>query len=68
MTSVLEILVAISLAAVLLIVSYGVWNMSRTGAEARTRSNKLMRLRVLVQFMAVVMIMLLFFLGGQKPW
>ncbi len=68
MTSILEIFVAIALAAVLLIVGYGVWNMSRTGAEARTRSNKLMRLRVLVQFMAVVMLMLLFFLGGEKPW
>lgn len=67
MTGFLEILVAIALAAVLLIVGYGVYNMSREGAQARTRSNKLMRLRVLVQFFAIIILMLLFYLGGSRP-
>ena len=42
----------------------GVINLVRTDSQARSRSNKLMRLRVLVQFIAIIILVLLGFVAG----
>lgn len=42
---------------VLIVLVAGIVNLMRTGDKARSRSNKLMRWRVAVQFVAVVLLM-----------
>jgi hypothetical protein len=48
-----------ALGAVFIVLTLGVLNLVRTDAQARSRSNKLMRLRVLVQFIAIIVLVLL---------
>jgi hypothetical protein len=48
-----------ALGAVFIVLTLGVVNLVRTDAQARSRSNKLMRLRVLVQFIAIIVLVLL---------
>ena len=58
-------LVIIAVAATLIVLIAGVVTMLRHGkADART-SNKLMRFRIVFQFAAIVLIGLLFLLGGR---
>lgn len=51
---------------VLVVLIAGVANMARTSGEARSRSNQLMRLRVVAQFVAVVLLMLGFWLKTRN--
>lgn len=51
--------VYIAIAAVFVVLAFGVVNLVRNDGQSRSRSNKLMRLRVLVQFIAIVLICLL---------
>ncbi len=51
--------VYLAIAAVFIVLAFGVVNLVRNDGQARSRSNKLMRLRVLVQFIAIVLICLL---------
>lgn len=53
------------LAAVFIVLTLGVVNLVRTDAQARSRSNKLMRLRVLVQFIAIIVLVILGIVAGQ---
>jgi threonine/homoserine/homoserine lactone efflux protein len=53
----MTIAAALAMGLVLIVLIAGVVNLAMTGAKARSRSNKLMRLRVLVQFIAVVLLM-----------
>ena len=55
----------IVLGAVFLVLTFGVVNLVRTDAQARSRSNKLMRLRVLVQFIAIIVLVILGFVASQ---
>lgn len=48
-----------ALGAVFIVLTLGVVNLVRTDSQARSRSNKLMRLRVLVQFIAIIVLVLL---------
>jgi hypothetical protein len=48
-----------ALGAVFIVLTLGVVNLVRTDAQARSRSNKLMRLRVLVQFIAIIVLVVL---------
>jgi uncharacterized membrane protein YiaA len=50
------------MAAVLTVLVAGIANLAITGDKARSRSNQLMRLRVLVQFIAVILLMIGFWL------
>jgi hypothetical protein len=47
---------------VLTVLVAGIANLAITGDKARSRSNQLMRLRVLVQFIAVILLMIGFWL------
>lgn len=53
-----------TIAVVFLVLAAGVFNLVRTDAQARSRSNKLMRLRVLVQFIAVIILVVIGILAG----
>lgn len=58
----LNIAIFVAMAAVLIVLVAGIANLAITGDKARSRSNQLMRLRVLVQFIAVVLLMIGFWL------
>ena len=57
--TVFDILVLIAIAAVAITLAFGIRSLYQTGPEARSRSNKLMRLRVLVQFIAIIVLVVL---------
>ncbi|MFM1976945.1 MAG: hypothetical protein RL145_1791 [Pseudomonadota bacterium] len=58
----LNIAIFVAMAVVLTVLVAGIANLAMTGDKARSRSNQLMRLRVLVQFIAVVLLMIGFWL------
>jgi len=60
----LAILIVIALAAVVVILGLGFWNMFRGGPG--NLSQKLMRARVLVQFIAIVLLMIAVALFAPK--
>jgi hypothetical protein len=57
MQSIFQILVPLSLAAVLVTLAFGIYALFRGGDFSRSYSNKLMRLRVLLQFIAIIVLM-----------
>ncbi len=50
---------------VFVVLAFGVFNLVRTDSQARSRSNKLMRLRVVVQFIAIILIVALGLVAGR---
>ena len=56
----LDIVIYVALAAVAITLAFGIYSLYRGGDFARSYSNKLMRLRVLMQFIAVVILVLVF--------
>ena len=58
----LFVVVVVSLAAVAIILMIGIGGFGRGGAFNRKYANKLMRLRIAAQFVAVVLILLFVFL------
>jgi len=61
--SILEILVYIAMGAVVIVLVLGIGSMSggRQGEKASARSNKLMRWRVGIQFLAIALLAILVF-------
>jgi cytochrome bd-type quinol oxidase subunit 2 len=53
-----------ALAAVLVILALGLWNMMRGGGS--NRSQRLMRMRVLFQFIALVVVMAALYISGRN--
>jgi multisubunit Na+/H+ antiporter MnhB subunit len=51
-----NILIAIALAAVFIVLCFGIYAMFRGGDFGRSWSNKAMRVRVIVQFIAVLIL------------
>ena len=60
-----KIIVGVALAAVVLILIAGVSTMFVGGEFAKRWSNRLMRYRVLAQFIAIVIIMLVLYFGAR---
>lgn len=54
----------VSIAALFVVLAVGIANLLRTDVNARSRSNKLMRLRVAVQFVAILLLVGLGALAG----
>ena len=52
-----NILIPLSLLAVVLVLAVGIYSLFRGGEFGRNWSNKLMRLRVLAQFIAIIVLM-----------
>jgi len=49
--------VPVSILAVFVVLCFGIFSLMRGGKDGRSRSNQLMRLRVVVQFVAIVVLM-----------
>ncbi|MDY6923964.1 MAG: twin transmembrane helix small protein [Pseudomonadota bacterium] len=57
MGTVFDILILLAIAAVAVTLGFGVRSLYQTGPEARSRSNKLMRLRVALQALAIALLL-----------
>lgn len=57
MDNVFTILIVGAIAAVAITLAFGLYSLFRGGAYARSNSNRLMRLRVLLQAVAIVLLM-----------
>ena len=57
MDTVFNILIPVAVAAVAIALGFGIYSLFRGGAYAKSNSNRLMRLRVLLQAVAVVLLM-----------
>jgi len=53
---IINILILAAIAAVAVTLGFGIWSMYRGGERAGSRSNKLMRLRVALQALAIVLL------------
>jgi len=60
-----KLLVGLATVAVAAVLVVGLYSLYRGGEFARTNSNKLMRLRVVMQAIAIVVIMLWLFFNGR---
>ena len=56
MGTVFDILIILAIAAVAITLGFGIRSLYRTGPEARSHSNRLMRLRVALQALAVILL------------
>ena len=56
MNDLFDFLIPVSLLAVLVALSFGIYALFRGGDFGRSYSNKLMRLRVVLQFVAVIVL------------
>jgi hypothetical protein len=62
-----QIIVGIATLVVAGVLVVGLYSLFRGGDFAKTYSNKLMRLRILAQFIAIVIIMAVLYLNGRGP-
>ena len=62
----LFILIILSMAVVLIILMVGIGGFGKGGEFNRKYANKIMRLRVLTQFLAVAIILLFVYLSGSR--
>ena len=62
-----KIIVGIASLVVAGVLVVGLYSLFRGGDFAKTYSNKLMRLRILAQFIAIVIIMTVLYLNGRGP-
>jgi hypothetical protein len=62
-----KILVGVVTLVVAAILVAGLYSLFRGGEFARTNSNRLMRLRLIAQFVAIAVIMAVLYLSGRGP-
>jgi heme/copper-type cytochrome/quinol oxidase subunit 2 len=60
-----NILVAVAVGIVFVVLCLGLYTLWKGGETARTWSNKLMRIRVLAQFVAIAIIMLVLYFSQR---
>ena len=65
MEAFLRFLIPVSIALVFMVLCVGIFSMFRGGEFNRTWSNKLMRLRVAMQFVAILIIMGALYFSGS---
>jgi hypothetical protein len=65
MESALNYMLPIALGAVFLTLCVGIYSLFRGGDFNRSHSNRLMRLRVILQFVAIVLIMATLYFSGR---
>ncbi len=63
MNTVFAIIIPVALAAVLVVLALGLWNMARGGSPNRSQS--LMRARILFQFIALVVVLAALYISQQ---
>jgi type II secretory pathway pseudopilin PulG len=62
-----KILVVVAIAIVAVVLVVGLYSLYKGGDFARSYSNKIMRLRVVAQFVAIVVIMAVLYFWGRSP-
>jgi Hypoxia induced protein conserved region len=62
---ILRSIIPFALAAVGIVLLFGLWNMLRGGNP--NLSQKLMRARVILQFIAIIIVMTVIYLAGHRP-
>jgi hypothetical protein len=62
---ILRAIIPFALAAVAIVLLFGLWNMMRGGDP--NLSQKLMRARVILQFIAIIIVMTVIYLAGHRP-
>ncbi len=67
MSGFLFFLIPVALAATLIILAVGIYSLARGGAFAKENSNKLMRMRVAAQAIAIGLMALFLILIGKGP-
>jgi hypothetical protein len=60
-----RVIIPVALAAVVLVLLLGLWNMMRGGSP--NRSQRLMRWRVMLQFLAICLIMVAVYFASRHP-
>ena len=60
-----SILVGIAIAVVFVVLCLGLFTLMKGGETGRTWSNKLMRIRVLAQFVAIIIIMVVVYISQR---
>ncbi len=65
MQTTFDILIPVAILAVFLVLCAGLYTLFKGGDVARSTSNKLMRLRVVLQLVAIVLLMAGFWLKSQ---
>ncbi len=60
-----DLLIPLALAAVAITLGFGIYSLFRGGDYARSHSNKLMRLRVVLQFAAILILVAAFIWRGH---
>ena len=65
MEDILRAIIPFALAAVAIVLLFGLWNMMRGGDP--NLSQKLMRARVILQFIAIIIVMTVIYLAGRRP-
>lgn len=60
MRDIFDLLIPLALAAVLITLGFGLYALWRGGDTGRSKSNKLMRLRVVMQFIAILVLVAAF--------
>ncbi len=63
--SLIDILIVAAIGAVAVTLGFGLYAMFRGGEFARSHSNRLMRLRVGLQALAIIVLLIALFLKGQ---
>ena len=61
MTDIFSLLIPLALGAVLIALAFGLYALFRGGEFGRSHSNKLMRLRVVLQFVAILVLVAAFY-------
>jgi hypothetical protein len=62
---ILRAIIPFALVAVAIVLLFGLWNMMRGGDP--NLSQKLMRARVILQFIAIIIVMTVIYLAGHRP-
>ena len=62
-----QILVTVAVGVVAIVLGVGLYSLYRGGDFARSYSNKIMRLRIVAQFLAIVVIMAVLYFWGRGP-
>ncbi len=63
MSSLFAVAIPVLLAGVAIVLGLGLWNLMRGGSSSR--SQNLMRLRILFQFIAIIVVMTALYIGGR---
>jgi hypothetical protein len=61
-----KVIVAIAIGIVFMVLCLGLWTLWKGGAVSASWSNKLMRIRVLAQFIAILVILAVLYFGKGR--